>query len=77
MPAYEYHCAANGRTVEVLHGMHDSISTWGQVCALASIEAGDTTADAPVERALSTILPIRGQVESSQGCGPGCGCHGH
>jgi len=77
MPAYEYHCPANGRTIEVLHGMDASISTWGEACALASIDPGDTLADMPVDRALSAILPIRVQAEPSQGCGPGCGCHGN
>lgn len=55
MPIYEYHCPANGQTVEVLHGMNDRMNTWGKVCALAGIDVGDTAPDEPVERLLFPV----------------------
>ena len=35
MPYYEYRCDANGRTLEVRHGMNERLSTWGQLAAQA------------------------------------------
>ena len=84
MPSYDYLCEANGRVVEVKHRMSDKLSSWGQVCEKAGIEAGDTPADAPVQR-----LATGGQVVKSSslgdaatpcaagGCGAGmCGLGG-
>jgi len=53
MPSYDYLCPANARVVEVRHGMSESISTWGQLCARAGIDPGDTPLDTPVERLIS------------------------
>lgn len=50
MPVYEYCCQANGRTVEVLHSMKETVRTWGQLCEIAGLSPGDTPPDAPVER---------------------------
>jgi hypothetical protein len=50
MPTYDYHCAANDRTVQVMHRISQDIKTWGDVCALAGLELGDTPADAPVSK---------------------------
>lgn len=50
MPMYDYHCAANDKTVQVTHRMSEEIKTWGQVCAMAQIEPGDTPADSPVSK---------------------------
>jgi predicted nucleic acid-binding Zn ribbon protein len=36
MPTYEYHCRANGRTVEVSHKLADRIRTWGDFCRRAA-----------------------------------------
>lgn len=88
MPYYEYRCDANGRTVEVRHGMNERLETWGEVAAAAGLAAGDTPADAPVERLMSVAAvgtgtgsgPGAGPGPSSGfgGCGPGCGCaHGN
>jgi hypothetical protein len=49
VPRYDYHCASNGRTVEVRHGIHERLRTWGEICARAQEATGDTPADAPVE----------------------------
>lgn len=53
MPKYDYRCDQNGRTVEVTHPMSDSVSTWGELCALADTEIGDTSADSPVHKIIS------------------------
>jgi hypothetical protein len=53
MPLYEYHCPHNDRVIEVVHRMTERFETWGELCAHARIEAGDTPADAPVKRLIS------------------------
>ena len=60
MPTYDYHCAQNDRTVEVRHRMSELVYTWGELCTLAGIDAGDTPANAPVEK-----LATGGQVVTS------------
>ncbi len=52
MPRYDYRCEANGRVVEVAHGMNDRLTTWGEVCARAGLETGTTPAGAPVEKVI-------------------------
>jgi hypothetical protein len=52
MPAYDYRCPANGRVVEVRHGMNDRLATWAEVADRAGIPPGDTAPDAPVERVI-------------------------
>jgi len=54
MPVYEYHCEANGRTVQVSHPMDADLSIWGEVCFVARIPLGDTDPDAPVRRVLTS-----------------------
>jgi hypothetical protein len=77
MPTYDYLCEANGQVVEVKHPMSDTLSTWGELCERAGLEAGDTPADAPVQR-----LATGGQVVKSSSLGdaaPPCaagGCGG-
>lgn len=53
MPSYDYRCSANGRVVEVRHGINEKLTNWGEVCATAGIELGGTAADAPVERLIT------------------------
>jgi hypothetical protein len=53
MPTYEYHCAANGKTVEVQHDMNAALRNWGELCYLAGIPFGSTPVDAPVKRLMS------------------------
>ncbi|MEZ5543522.1 MAG: zinc ribbon domain-containing protein [Pseudomonadota bacterium] len=71
MPTYDYRCAANARVVEVNHRMNETLRTWGELCAQAGIEPGDTAVDAPVER-----LATGGQVvrSSSLGDAPAPAC---
>jgi hypothetical protein len=77
MPTYDYLCEANGQVVEVKHPMSDTLSNWGELCERAGLEAGDTPADAPVQR-----LATGGQVVKSSSLGdaaPPCaagGCGG-
>ena len=87
MPTYEYYCEANSQTVEVMHSMSRELETWGEVCELAEIDAGNTKADSPVIRQLSAISSLmpkgggdpRGGSFGGGGCcgGGGCGCSGH
>ncbi len=55
MPIYEYYCPSNDHHVEVVHGMKESIATWGELCSLAALDPGDTPPDAPVERLLFPV----------------------
>ncbi|GAB6039537.1 FmdB family zinc ribbon protein [Endothiovibrio diazotrophicus] len=50
MPTYDYRCEANGRVVEVIHRMSEEMKSWGELCARAGIDPGDTPADSPVQR---------------------------
>ena len=55
MPIYAYFCAANGETVEVVHSMKEDLTSWGEVCARAGREIGETPREASVER---IIYPV-------------------
>lgn len=78
MPYYEYRCGANGRTLEVRHGMAERLQTWGDLASLAGLDPGDTPIDEPVERLLSAPVPLKspgqGPEGGFRGCGSGCGC---
>lgn len=50
MPTYDYHCPANGRTVEVKHAMSEKVRTWGELCALAGLSIEATPAETPAGR---------------------------
>ncbi len=54
MPRYDYHCDANGETVEVIHRISQRIESWGQVCTLAGIDPGATDPDSPVRKVIIT-----------------------
>lgn len=53
MPAYDYFCEANGRTVEVVHTINATLKSWGEVCYVAQIPLGDTDPLAPVQKIIS------------------------
>jgi hypothetical protein len=76
MPYYEYHCPANGQTLEVRHGMSEQVETWGSLAELAGIPVGDTPSATPVERLVSAPVPLTGEASGPAfgGCGSGCGC---
>lgn len=52
MPVYQYHCDANGRTVEVNHEGDVTLRNWGEVCYLAGLAPEDTDPGAPVRRVI-------------------------
>lgn len=81
MAIYEYFCVANGRTVEVRHGMSEEIRTWGELAERAGLEPGDTSAASPVVRLMSAGVTMTGGAASERGreaggppCGPACAC---
>lgn len=80
MAIYEYRCEANGRTVEVRHGMSEEIRTWGELAERAGLEPGETPSGAPVERLMSAGVPMTGGGTAGKGasagppCGSACAC---
>jgi len=69
MPTYDYRCPANDRVVEVKHPISETVTTWGQLCALAGMDKGSTPVDAPVEK----LITGGGIVKSnSMGSAPPC-----
>lgn len=54
MPTYDYHCPANGRTVEVSHKMAESITSWSELCRKAGIPLDGTSGRAKVEKLIGT-----------------------
>jgi hypothetical protein len=78
MPSYDYRCAENGRVVEVRHRMSEKLTTWGEICAKAGIDVGDTASDAPVERLITGGSVVSSSTLSNPEppiCGSG-GCSG-
>ncbi len=68
MPTYDYHCTANGRTVEVKHRMSEEVRTWGELCAMAGLPLEATPADTPVAKKLTASMIASG---SNLGCDAG------
>ena len=79
MPTYDYRCETNGRVVEVNHRMNEKLENWGDLCAKAGIEAGDTPMDSPVTRMATGGNFIGGNLGSGSAPLPPCasgGCGG-
>jgi len=79
MPTYDYRCDTNGRVLEVIHRMSESLSTWGELCDRAGIDPGDTPAEAPVQRLATGGNIISGtswgsDVAPAAACGSGACC---
>ncbi len=53
MPTYDYHCPANGRTVEVSHKLADRVRTWGDLCKRAGLPLAGTPGKSKVERLIT------------------------
>lgn len=53
MPLYVYQCPTNQQTLEVFHPMSQTLSTWGELCALAQQELGTTPPDTPIKRLIT------------------------
>ena len=66
MPVYEYHCDANGRTVEVNHAIGSKIKTWGELCYAARIDLGDTDPMLPVRRVITRAPSVTVSVFNSE-----------
>lgn len=52
MPRYDYYCEANGRVVEVRHGLDEKLHTWAEVAQRAGLEPDATPPEAAVERVI-------------------------
>jgi hypothetical protein len=76
MPTYEYYCPANHETLEVMHSMSRSVTTWGELCELADADPGPTHADEPVEKLLSAGMIVTGDKQPDLDCGAPGGCCG-
>jgi hypothetical protein len=50
VPRYDYFCPANGRVVEVRHGVDEKLTSWGDVCDRAALKEDVTARSEPVER---------------------------
>lgn len=82
MPRYDYFCPSNGQVVEATHSITTSVATWGDLCALAGLDVGDTALGAPVERLMGTPPVFRpGSPDDllkgappAHAHGPGCSC---
>ena len=55
MPLYEYHCEANGETLEVSHTMKVVLKTWGELCEHAGQDLGDTPRETPIKKLISAV----------------------
>lgn len=62
MPTYDYHCPANGRTIEVSHKMAEQVATWGELCRRAGLPLDGTPGKAPVERLITGGNVITGSL---------------
>lgn len=78
MPTYDYLCEANGRKLEVRHRMSEELHTWGELCALAQIEPGETPAETPVRRLISggAVISSSSLSNPEPACGSGGCCPG-
>lgn len=81
MPLYEYYCEDNQKTIEVKHGMSETVDTWEKLCGLASIDLGETPGKAKVKRVISGGMSVPrktvGEVKApapTTSHGGGCGC---
>ncbi len=66
MPTFDFFCAANGQTVEVMLKIHEDLNNWGELCARKGIPQGDTPADAPIEKKFtqSSVIMDKGAMAS-------------
>ncbi|MFO7602975.1 MAG: zinc ribbon domain-containing protein [Gammaproteobacteria bacterium] len=77
MPTYDYRCEANGQVLEVRHRMSENITSWGELCALAGREPGDTDVHSPVTRLATGGQVLRGGAASADHhCSSGACCGG-
>jgi hypothetical protein len=62
MPTYDYYCESNDRTVEVSHKLAEQLSSWGDLCERAGIDAGRTDPKASVHKLITggAVLTSKG-----------------
>ena len=74
MITYDYHCDANETTLTVRHSIKERLATWGELCALANQNPGDTPPETPVRRLFGSDNVM---LTGTRGCtsrGGGCAC---
>ncbi len=76
MPSYDYRCTANDQVVEVRHGIDEEIRNWGELCAAAGIDPGDTPADSPVSKVFRATGAVVGSESLKNPEPPSGGCCG-
>jgi hypothetical protein len=59
VPTYDYRCDFNGKVIEVKHPMNERALTWGELCAIAGLDTGDTPLDSPVEKLITGGQVVR------------------
>ena len=58
MPTYQYFCPENHQTLDVLHAMSRTVSTWGEACEIVGRDPGDTDPATPVEKLLGAGMVL-------------------
>lgn len=79
MPTYDYHCDANGQTLEVNHRMSEKMLNWGELCERAGTDPGETPLSSPVKRLATGGQVVRSSTLKSSNeppCAVGGGCPG-
>lgn len=66
MPAYDYYCEENGRTIEVVHAIDVKLTTWGEVCYAAQAPLGETDPAAPVKRVIRSAPGVAVPISNSK-----------
>ena len=76
MITYDYYCDANETTLAVRHSIKETLATWGELCALANQDPGDTPPETPIRRLFGGgNVTIKGtRALSCKPRGGGCSC---
>ena len=78
MPVYDYRCETSGEIFEVRHPMAIKLSTWADLCDVGGFAPGETPANSPVSRVLTTGGVVSNKALKNQAppCMSGGGCPG-
>ena len=78
MPTYDYLCESNGVRLEVKHKIDETIGTWGELCRIAGIDAGDTPRETPVKKLITAAALVNRKALSNPepACANGACCPG-
>lgn len=66
MPLYDYHCEANGRTIEVEHPWSLELKTWGELLDFTNLENDGTPREARIERWIGLPKIVRQRTEQDE-----------